>query len=74
LIPEIVSIAKAVGARVIAEGMEKEEQRRVLMDFGVEFGQGHLFAMPMEIDAFADFSAQSRRVSQSRILQPVAPV
>lgn len=67
LIPEIVGIAKAVGARVIAEGVEKEAQRQMLMDFGVEFGQGRLFARPMEIFAFANYAAQSRSIRQENV-------
>jgi len=55
LIPEIVSIARAVGAKVIAEGIENEAQRAKLLSFGVDFGQGYLFARPMDIVSLARF-------------------
>lgn len=55
LIPEIVAIARAVGAQVIAEGIENEAQRRKLLEFGVDYGQGFLFARPMEIDALVRY-------------------
>lgn len=55
LIPHIVAIARAVEARVIAEGIENEAQRRMLLEFGVDFGQGYLFAQPMDIRSFARY-------------------
>jgi EAL domain-containing protein (putative c-di-GMP-specific phosphodiesterase class I) len=55
LIPEIVHIARAVGAQLIAEGIENESQRALLQSLGVEFGQGYYFARPMEIAAFAHY-------------------
>lgn len=55
LIPEIVGIARAVGAKVVAEGIENEAQRARLMTFGVDYGQGYLFARPMEIEAFVHY-------------------
>jgi EAL domain-containing protein (putative c-di-GMP-specific phosphodiesterase class I) len=55
LIPEIVGIARAVGALVIAEGVEYEEQRRMLLGFGVDFGQGYWFARPMDIGSLTRY-------------------
>jgi sensor c-di-GMP phosphodiesterase-like protein len=55
LIPEIIGIARAVGAQVIAEGIENEAQRKKLLAMGVEFGQGFHFAKPMSIWALHDF-------------------
>ena len=55
LIPEIVGIARAVGAKVVAEGIENEAQRTLLLAFGVDYGQGYLFARPMEIEAFVSY-------------------
>ncbi|QKO21487.1 EAL domain-containing protein [Rhodoferax sp. BAB1] len=59
LIPEIVGIARAVGARVVAEGIENEAQRERLIAFGVDYGQGYLFARPMAIDAFMAWLEQA---------------
>lgn len=55
LIPEMVGIARAVGAKVVAEGIENEAQRTRLLAFGVDYGQGYLFARPMEIEAFVHY-------------------
>jgi EAL domain-containing protein (putative c-di-GMP-specific phosphodiesterase class I) len=55
LIPEIVSIARAVNTALIAKGIENEAQRKLLQAYGVEFGQGYLFGKPMAIDDFLAF-------------------
>jgi EAL domain-containing protein (putative c-di-GMP-specific phosphodiesterase class I) len=61
LIPEIVSIARAIGSSLVAEGIENELQAEQLASMGVEYGQGYLFARPLPIDAFAEaFAAQLR--------------
>lgn len=53
LIPEIVSIARAIGSSLVAEGIENELQAEQLASLGVEYGQGYLFARPLPIDEFA---------------------
>ena len=68
LIPEIVGIARAVGARVVAEGIENEAQRERLLAFGVDYGQGYLFARPMPIDAFMAWLAQAGALPRAEAL------
>jgi sensor c-di-GMP phosphodiesterase-like protein len=60
LIPEIINIARAVNAKLIAEGIENESQKSLLHALGVEFGQGYLFARPMDIHAFSEFLKSKR--------------
>ncbi len=49
LVEGFLSIAKGIGVRVIAEGVETEAQRQYLIGMGCEFAQGYLFgkAMPL---------------------------
>nr|WP_295085653.1 cyclic diguanylate phosphodiesterase [uncultured Roseateles sp.] len=54
LIPEIIAIARAVNAKVIAEGIENPLQAKRLADLGVEYGQGYYFSRPVPL---ADFAA-----------------
>lgn len=54
LIPEIISIARAVGAQTVAEGIENRGQSARLAQMGVEFGQGYLFGRPLPIEAFLE--------------------
>ena len=44
----IVQIARTLQLEVIAEGIESELQRDLLISMGCHFGQGYLLAMPME--------------------------
>ena len=43
----IVKLARKLRLEVIAEGIESEMQRDLLIPMGCEFGQGYLLAMPM---------------------------
>lgn len=55
LIPEIIAIARAVNARVVAEGVEQEGQARQLAALGVEYAQGYYFARPLALDEFVEY-------------------
>ncbi|HTX28399.1 MAG TPA: EAL domain-containing protein [Streptosporangiaceae bacterium] len=44
----IVQIARTLELDVIAEGIETELQRDLLVSMGCQYGQGYLLAMPME--------------------------
>jgi EAL domain-containing protein (putative c-di-GMP-specific phosphodiesterase class I) len=43
----IVHIARTLQLEVVAEGIESEVQRDLLIAMGCQFGQGYLLAMPM---------------------------
>ncbi|MES3021442.1 MAG: EAL domain-containing protein [Pseudomonadota bacterium] len=43
----IIAMAHKLGIKVIAEGIESEEQRRLLARAGCDYGQGYLFARPL---------------------------
>ncbi|MCS5700012.1 EAL domain-containing protein [Cyanobium sp. FGCU-52] len=47
----ILSLARALGVEVVAEGVETDTQRNWLADLGCAYGQGHLFgrAQPIEV-------------------------
>ncbi len=47
IVRTIVSLAKALGLSIVAEGIETEEQFRILRSLGCDFGQGYLFAKPL---------------------------
>ncbi len=46
LIASMVEVGRAVGATVIAEGIEEQAERDALVALGVGWGQGYLFARP----------------------------
>jgi len=51
LLASVVRIAERIGAGVIAEGVERDEEARTLRDAGARFGQGRLFAEPAPAEA-----------------------
>ena len=46
LIKALSGMARSIKAQVIAEGIETPAEYQTLLDLGVEFGQGYLFARP----------------------------
>lgn len=46
----IIELGDSLGLRVIAEGIETEQQKIHLQALGCEDGQGYLFAKPMSLD------------------------
>jgi diguanylate cyclase (GGDEF)-like protein/PAS domain S-box-containing protein len=50
----VISLGKALGVRVVAEGVESAEQYRFLRDHGCDEMQGFLFSKPCHPDAFAE--------------------
>ncbi len=43
----VINLGRGLGLTVIAEGIETEEQRQLLLSLGCHEGQGYLFARPM---------------------------
>jgi diguanylate cyclase (GGDEF)-like protein/PAS domain S-box-containing protein len=50
LVEGIVHLADTLGLQVIAEGIEEQSQRELLAGIGCRFGQGYLFAPPMNLE------------------------
>jgi len=48
----IVVMAHKLGVKVIAEGVETEQQRDLLKKIGCDYGQGYLFSTPLSSDQF----------------------
>lgn len=52
LVTAILAMAKALELKVVAEGIEDEQQASFLQSHGCEFGQGFLFSRPITAEAF----------------------
>lgn len=52
--PHIIRMARDLQIKVIAEGIEHEEQARLLALEGADYGQGWLFARPLTADQFRE--------------------
>src|SRR6185503_19787247 len=53
IVSAVTTMARQLGLRVVAEGIEKEEQLGLLRALGCEFGQGYLFSRPLDAEAAA---------------------
>lgn len=66
----IIVMAHKLGLRVVAEGVETEEQRALLLAAGCDYGQGYLFARPVPADEF-DTMLRAQRAPPGLASDPV---
>ncbi|MBL0914827.1 MAG: EAL domain-containing protein, partial [Sphingopyxis sp.] len=59
IVRTIQSLAEVLGMRTTAEGVETADQARLLSALGCDFGQGYLFAHPMDTSAALAYWRQS---------------
>ncbi|HYG12866.1 MAG TPA: EAL domain-containing protein, partial [Methylophilaceae bacterium] len=52
IVKSVIVMAHELGLKVIAEGIENEEQRQLLAEAGCDFGQGFLYAEPLPAQQF----------------------
>ncbi len=55
LVSNIVQMGRDLGYRVVAEGIETEDERALLTTWGCDYGQGWHFGRPMSASAFGDW-------------------
>lgn len=53
-IASIVQLCRSIGREPLAEGVEQEQQRQVLLDLGCSAMQGYLFARPVPVEHLVD--------------------
>ena len=66
LVESIVALARRLGMRTVAEGIETEEQLQELLALDCDMAQGYLFAKPMPMPDWLEFmgaAARSRATS-----------
>jgi diguanylate cyclase (GGDEF)-like protein len=69
VIDTIISLTKKLNLRVVAEGVETEEQMRLLAEMGCGLAQGYLFAKPLgaaDAERFAVTEYKSRGAGAAR--------
>jgi PAS domain S-box-containing protein len=50
IVRSIITLAHNLGLKVVAEGIENEQQMRMLRGMGCDLGQGYLFSAPVDSD------------------------
>ncbi|MFZ6675182.1 putative bifunctional diguanylate cyclase/phosphodiesterase [Undibacterium sp. Xuan67W] len=61
----IIAMAVSLGLRVVAEGVEKEEQASMLTKMGCHQVQGYYFGRPVDVASFAKRCREQQRQSSS---------
>lgn len=56
----IITMAHRLGMKVIAEGVETQQQCDILKQVDCDYAQGYLFSRPLSTDAFTDFMLEQR--------------
>ena len=60
IVHALIALARAIGLKVVAEGVETEEQRVFLKSAGCHLQQGYLFSTPVPVRVFETMLASSR--------------
>ena len=55
IVKMIISLAHALGHKIVAEGVENEEQLAILRDFGCDYIQGFYFSKPLPQNEFRQY-------------------
>ncbi len=58
LVNTIIAMAHSLGLKVVAEGVETQQQLTLLDDLGCDLVQGYYFSKPLPAKQFLDFSVQ----------------
>lgn len=63
----IIVMAHTLGMKVIAEGVETEQQHALLLEAGCDYGQGYFYSQPLPVYQFENFlfSGTSERIASS---------
>lgn len=51
LVRAVIQLAHTFDMKTVAEGIEREDQRRALQVLGSDFGQGYLFSRPLDAES-----------------------
>jgi diguanylate cyclase (GGDEF)-like protein/PAS domain S-box-containing protein len=65
IVRNTIALAHDLGMSVVAEGVETEAQRRLLLEMGCDYAQGFLFSRPVDADEFT-------RMLEGGVLKPAA--
>lgn len=56
IVKVMIDLSHVLGLKVVAEGVENDEQRRTLSELGADYLQGYLFSRPVLAEQFEEFA------------------
>ncbi|HEY8905776.1 MAG TPA: EAL domain-containing protein, partial [Rhodoferax sp.] len=65
IVRTIIVMAQSLGLNVVAEGVETQEQRQLLLGMGCTYYQGYLFSKPVPIERFEELLKQQSTQASS---------
>lgn len=64
IVSAILAMAKELGIKTLAEGVETKEQLQFLIERGCQYIQGYYFSKPLEAKQFEDFIRSNKQMQQ----------
>jgi predicted signal transduction protein with EAL and GGDEF domain/DNA-binding response OmpR family regulator len=74
VVAAIIALARSLGLRVVAEGVETTQQMSVLQGLGCQLMQGYLFGTPMAAEELAQWWRQTSAVPRLGLAAAVLPI
>jgi len=74
ILQTIISLAKNLKMRVIAEGIETESQLNILKNLGCDYGQGYLMSKPLPNDVMEELLHRKQEWLPSKTPENPVPV
>ena len=68
----VIQLARSLGLKTVAEGVETVEQLQFLSDQGCDMQQGYWYSKPLDAAAFEAFALQAAKPAVSVDLQDAA--
>lgn len=68
IVQAVINMAHSLDLKVVAEGVETEEQCGILRKLGCDYGQGYLFSRPVPVNTFKEWCANC---ANGKIVLPV---
>lgn len=72
IVRTIIAMAESLNLSVVAEGVETDEQRRLLLDINCFHYQGYLFGRPVPIQQFETMLAQHHSLDIPELMSDIA--
>jgi len=67
IVSAVLELARELGVRTIAEGIETEPQDKILKELGCQYGQGYLYSRPVAEADFRELLVADRSSSSDRV-------